>query len=77
VLTFYVALRRRLKPDLIAPSLHCISVIFPCVSQHRWQNVIGQKKAPSHSLAIIQVDCTRPPVQAELFALLLFKTLLL
>ncbi len=28
------------------------SLILVCVSQHRWMNAIGQKKAPPHSLAI-------------------------
>jgi hypothetical protein len=29
----------------------CIHILV-CVSQHRWQNAIGQKKAPSQLLAI-------------------------
>jgi hypothetical protein len=76
VLTFKVALRRRLKPDLVAPSLHCIQRNFPLCITTKMAECYGQKKVPSHSLAIIQVDCLKSQVQDELFAFIVLKTLL-
>ncbi len=47
------------------------SLIFVCVSQHRWLNAIGQKKAPFHSLAITRdthnEDSENSSDQAHLF----------
>jgi hypothetical protein len=45
------------------------SLIHVCVSQYRWKNAIGQKKAPSDSLAIIGGDThIRPESRAQVMS---------
>jgi hypothetical protein len=55
----------------LRPRPSICSFIFVCVSQHRWLNAIGQKKAPFHSLAITRdthnEDSENSSDQAHLF----------